>query len=64
MYLGEEERVKVIARFGPQKGRYMIHCHNLAHEDHDMMVQFQVGDGGDHPVYAAPPAPMPSPPIE
>ena len=22
----------------------MIHCHNLVHEDHDMMVQFSVGD--------------------
>jgi hypothetical protein len=25
-------------------GRYMVHCHNLVHEDHDMMVQFAVGD--------------------
>jgi heme/copper-type cytochrome/quinol oxidase subunit 2 len=24
-------------------GRYMIHCHNLTHEDHDMMTQFRVG---------------------
>jgi hypothetical protein len=24
-------------------GRYMIHCHNLPHEDHDMMTQFRVG---------------------
>ena len=22
----------------------MIHCHNLPHEDHDMMTQFRVGD--------------------
>lgn len=22
----------------------MVHCHNLVHEDHDMMVQFSVGD--------------------
>ena len=46
-------------------GRYMIHCHNLAHEDHDMMSQFLVAgaDGTvdlspthpNHPVYAAPP---------
>jgi hypothetical protein len=21
----------------------MIHCHNLVHEDHDMMAQFRVG---------------------
>jgi spore coat protein A, manganese oxidase len=23
-----------------------MHCHNLTHEDHDMMTQFQVGDDG------------------
>jgi hypothetical protein len=22
----------------------MMHCHNLVHEDHDMMMQFSVGD--------------------
>jgi len=42
-YLGENEKVRVITRFGPQQGRYMVHCHNLVHEDHDMMVQFNVG---------------------
>jgi FtsP/CotA-like multicopper oxidase with cupredoxin domain len=46
-------------------GRYMIHCHNLAHEDHDMMGQFLVAaedgsvdlspTGTNHPVHAAPP---------
>jgi spore coat protein A, manganese oxidase len=46
-YVGENETVRVIAKFGPQEGRYMIHCHNLVHEDHDMMVQFQVGDNRD-----------------
>ncbi|MDP9693816.1 UNVERIFIED_ORG: hypothetical protein J2X79_001368 [Arthrobacter globiformis] len=25
-------------------GRYMVHCHNLVHEDHDMMIQFAVGN--------------------
>lgn len=24
-------------------GHYMVHCHNLPHEDHDMMGQFRVG---------------------
>ena len=43
-YLRENETVRVIARFGPHKGRYMVHCHNLVHEDHDMMVQFNVGE--------------------
>jgi hypothetical protein len=30
-------------KFGPHRGKYMIHCHNLPHEDHDMMSQFSVG---------------------
>jgi FtsP/CotA-like multicopper oxidase with cupredoxin domain len=42
VYVGESETVKVIAKFGPQAGRYMMHCHNLVHEDHDMMHQFWV----------------------
>lgn len=50
---------------GDQGGRFMIHCHNATHEDHDMMGQFLVAaqDGSvdlspthpNHPVYAAPP---------
>jgi FtsP/CotA-like multicopper oxidase with cupredoxin domain len=42
VYVGEDETVKIIAKFGPQPGRYMMHCHNLVHEDHDMMHQFWV----------------------
>ncbi len=53
VYVGENETVRVAMRFaGPSagpgwsapKGRYMMHCHNLVHEDHDMMMQFSVGD--------------------
>ena len=29
--------------FSKQVGKYMMHCHNLVHEDHDMMHQFSVG---------------------
>jgi hypothetical protein len=47
IYVGENESVDIIMRFGPHRGRYMIHCHNLVHEDHDMMVQFSVGLGAD-----------------
>ena len=43
IYTGENEVVELIMKFGPNRGRYMIHCHNLPHEDHDMMVQFSVG---------------------
>jgi hypothetical protein len=36
-------------------GRYMIHCHNLPHEDHDMMQQFAVGDAAaNDPITSAP----------
>jgi hypothetical protein len=27
-------------------GKYMVHCHNLMHEDHDMMTQFEVVQNG------------------
>jgi spore coat protein A, manganese oxidase len=40
--LSDFEKVEVIARYAPHKGKYMIHCHNLVHEDHDMMGQFEV----------------------
>jgi Multicopper oxidase len=54
VYVGESEKVRVIMKFEHQVGRYMMHCHNLVHEDHDMMVQFEVGDGGDDPIDADP----------
>ena len=47
VYVGEEETVRLLVKFsvgeGSTGGRYMIHCHNLVHEDHDMMTQFRVG---------------------
>jgi FtsP/CotA-like multicopper oxidase with cupredoxin domain len=43
VYVGENETVKLIMRFEHQRGKYMVHCHNLPHEDHDMMQQFSVG---------------------
>jgi len=45
VYVGEGETVELLMRFDAgARGRYMIHCHNLTHEDHDMMTQFRVGD--------------------
>jgi FtsP/CotA-like multicopper oxidase with cupredoxin domain len=51
IYVGESEKIRLLMKFGKvgdphygvQTGRYMIHCHNLVHEDHDMMSQFSVG---------------------
>ncbi len=59
VYVGEGDTVRLVAKFGPHRGRYMMHCHNLVHEDHDMMGQFAVGwKPGDadinDPVTAAP----------
>jgi len=61
VYIGENEKVDVVMRFGPHQGRYMVHCHNLPHEDHSMMFQFRVGLGEDDedpwdPINAAPAA--------
>jgi FtsP/CotA-like multicopper oxidase with cupredoxin domain len=73
MYVGEGETVTVLCKFikpgvvAPsgdpnwKGGRYMVHCHNLPHEDHDMMGQFQTGvianmtTDPHHPIKAAPP---------
>lgn len=43
-YLGPSSVVYVVARFGAHKGDYMFHCHNLIHEDDDMMRAFRVTD--------------------
>jgi spore coat protein A len=47
-YLGENETVYGVGQMtlgdGNAGGRYMTHCHNLVHEDNDMMVEFGVGD--------------------
>ncbi|MGB8700104.1 MAG: multicopper oxidase domain-containing protein [Thermosynechococcaceae cyanobacterium] len=59
-YVGEFETVEVIGRFGPHEGKYMMHCHNLVHEDHDMMTQFEVGTKGCDPC-SAPAQPLPGP---
>ena len=62
VYLGGE-------RQGPSRrqvrsaraGRYMLHCHNNSHEDHDMMHQLRVGGDGEDPITTAPPQPYPLP---
>ena len=35
--LGRNEKVRVLARYAPWDGVYMFHCHNLVHEDDDMV---------------------------
>jgi FtsP/CotA-like multicopper oxidase with cupredoxin domain len=55
------ETVRVVAKFAPHRGKYMMHCHNIVHEDHDMMTQFEVGKGGPDPLSdRAKPLPAPT----
>lgn len=63
VYVGENETVRVAARFGPHLGRYMVHCHNVRHEDHDMMGQFEVGTGGNDPINTEPAQWLPELPL-
>jgi spore coat protein A, manganese oxidase len=58
-YTGEGESVTALMQFATRpdgEGKYMIHCHNLTHEDNDMMVQFSAGDPADNdPITSDPP---------
>jgi spore coat protein A len=40
--LGPNDVVRVVMNFHDFRGVYVFHCHNLEHEDHDMMTQFEV----------------------
>jgi FtsP/CotA-like multicopper oxidase with cupredoxin domain len=62
--VGENETVRVLATFDG-RGKYMIHCHNTMHEDHDMMTQFEVIDparAAPDP-FSAPALPLPELPL-
>ncbi|MBV1855586.1 multicopper oxidase domain-containing protein [Catellatospora sp. NEAU-YM18] len=42
VFVNGAEKVSVIARFTGYRGRYVLHCHNLEHEDMAMMSTFEV----------------------
>ncbi|KAF2822088.1 Cupredoxin [Ophiobolus disseminans] len=42
VWLSANETIRVVARYAPWPGVYMFHCHNMVHEDHDMLVAFNV----------------------
>lgn len=62
-YVGPNEDVRVITKFGTHIDKYMMHCHNTVHEDHDMMNFWEVGQGGPDPVTSAPPKKLPAAPF-
>lgn len=40
--LAPDETVRVFMKFRDFTGKYLLHCHNLTHEDHSMMARFDV----------------------
>ncbi len=40
--LGPNDEVKLFFRFRDFLGRYVMHCHNVVHEDHAMMIQWVI----------------------
>ena len=46
--LGFNEEIELVMRFRDFRGGYPMHCHNTLHEDHQMMLLWQVQDTGDN----------------
>lgn len=42
IWVGPNQRVTIRHQFWNFTGRFVVHCHNGSHEDHDMMTQFEV----------------------
>jgi FtsP/CotA-like multicopper oxidase with cupredoxin domain len=40
--LGPNDEVKVFFRFRDFLGKYVMHCHNVVHEDHAMMIRWDI----------------------
>jgi len=40
--LGKDEELHVFLRFRNFRGKYVMHCHNLIHEDHAMMIRWDI----------------------
>jgi len=45
--LQHNESTKLFFRFRDFTGRYPMHCHNVVHEDHAMMLRWDIADVGD-----------------
>ena len=42
LWLGPNDKVKLFFKFRDFEGRYVIHCHNVVHEDHAMMLRWDI----------------------
>jgi FtsP/CotA-like multicopper oxidase with cupredoxin domain len=47
MRLHQNEQVKLFFRFRDWTGRYPLHCHNVVHEDHAMILRWEIQPQGD-----------------
>ncbi|MGI8625023.1 MAG: multicopper oxidase domain-containing protein, partial [Geodermatophilaceae bacterium] len=50
--LGPRTEIKLYSRWPDFLGRYILHCHNVVHEDHSMMARWEIlppGQGFDGP---------------
>ena len=48
MQLRTNDSIELIIRFRDMKGGFPFHCHNTVHEDHQMMMLYDVQDVGDN----------------
>ena len=46
--LGEDDEIEIIMRFRDFSGGWPMHCHNTIHEDHAMMLLWEVAETGDN----------------
>ncbi|VAW51068.1 Glycoprotein gp2 [hydrothermal vent metagenome] len=54
---GSARRMDIALRFREFAGSYMEHCHNTTHEDHAMLLRFDIENPGQ---FVALPAPLPT----
>ena len=40
--LQTNDETRLFMRFRDMKGRYVMHCHNVVHEDHAMMIRWDM----------------------
>ena len=40
--LGPNDEIRIFMRFRGFFGKYVMHCHNVVHEDHSMMIRYDV----------------------
>lgn len=42
VWVGPNQTIRVVHQFWNFRGKFVFHCHNSSHEDHDMMTHFEV----------------------